>query len=222
MPCVYIIGDRFSDVLLRKFSLLNTVIPHVIILTNDLYNCAVRKSWYPDTKKSSDHESWWNMQLCKKLHSEQGLNIPVTDNNGSIDARLLSYEFPAAEATRDPERLDILCYDKNDHSLIAFKIKGPECGRVELENLFLQGLEHQTWLEHNKMAIKILFDKGPRGRRISTKKRVRLVLGSCSSETPPLFDKIRTQAKKVDSYLKIDFVQFIQNENGDIELLPCV
>jgi len=40
MPCVYIVGDRFSDVLLRKFSLLNTVIPHVIILTNDLYNCA--------------------------------------------------------------------------------------------------------------------------------------------------------------------------------------
>jgi len=157
----------------------------------------------------------------KKLNSEQGLKIPVANYNGFIDARLLSYEVPAAEATRDPERLDILCYDKNDHSHIVFEIKGPECGRVELENLFLQGLEHQLWSERNKMAVKFLYDNGLRGRRINTKKRVRLVLGSCSSDTPPLFDKIRKQAKKVDPYLKIDFVQFIQNENGDVELLPC-
>jgi len=221
MPCVYIVGDRFSDVLLRKFSLLETLVPHVIILTNDLYNCEIRKSWYPATKKSSNHESWWQMQLCKKLHSEQELKIPVRDENGFINARLLSYEVPAAAGTRGRERLDILCYDENDHSLIAFEIKGPKCGRVELENLFLQGLEHRNWLERNKRAVKFIFDRGPQGRRISTRKRVRLVLGACDSETPSLFDKIRKQAEKGDPYLKIDFVQFKQNGNGDIQLQFC-
>jgi len=221
MPCVYIVSDRFSDVLLRKFSLLDTLVPRVIILTNDLYNSAFRKSWYPATKMNSDHESWWQMQLCKKLHSEQGLKIPVRDGKGFIEAGLLSYEVPAAEGTQGKERLDILCYDKNDHSLIAFEIKGPKCGKVELENLFLQGLEHRNWLERNKAAVKFIFDRGSRGRRISMRKRVRLVLGSCDAETLSLFEEIRGQAERVDPYLKIDFVWFEKDGKGDIKVMPC-
>ncbi|MCD6517342.1 MAG: hypothetical protein J7L72_07995 [Candidatus Aminicenantes bacterium] len=221
MPCIYIVGDRFSDVLLRKFSLLNTLVPRVIILTNDLYNSANRKVWYPATKMNSDHESWWQMQLCKKLNSEQGLKMPVKDGKGFIEAGLLSYEVPAAEGTQGKERLDILCYDKKDHSLIAFEIKGPKCGKVELENLFLQGLEHQKWLERNKAAVKFIFDRGPRGQRISMRKRVRLVLGSCSPETPSLFEEIREQAERVDPYLKIDFVWSKKDGEGDIKVMPC-
>lgn len=221
MPCIYLVGDRFSDVLLRKFSLLKTVIPHVIILTNDLYNSSIRESHYPDTKKNSDHESWWQMQLCKKLGAAQGLKIPVKDNNKFINARLLSWEVPASEGTRNPERLDILCYDKDDHSLIAFEIKGPKCGRVEFENLFLQGLEHRNWLERNKMAVKFLFDRGPLGRRINTKKRVRLILGFCDPEIPRHFSELRRQAARQDPYLKIDFVHMSKKEDGNIELFSC-
>lgn len=221
MPCVYLIGDRFSDVLLRKFSFLKAVIPNVIILTNDLYNCSISQSRYPDTKLNSDHESWWQKQLCIKLDSDQGLRIPVKANNKFINARFLSYEVPASEGTRNPERLDILCYDKDDHSLIAFEIKGPKCGKVELENLFLQGLEHRNWLERNKMAVKFLFDRGPLGRRINTKKRVRLVLGSCESATPHLFKELRSQAERLDKFLKIDFVRFVKDDEGEVELLPC-
>ena len=40
LPCVYLIGERFSDVFLRKYRLLSNVIPHVIVLTNDIYKCA--------------------------------------------------------------------------------------------------------------------------------------------------------------------------------------
>jgi hypothetical protein len=33
--------------------------------------------------------------------------------------------------------------DREDKSLVAFEIKGPHPGRVELENLLLQGLAHR-------------------------------------------------------------------------------
>jgi hypothetical protein len=61
-------------------------------------------------------------------------------------------------------------------------MKGPEAKRVEIENLFLQGLEHRNWLEYNKMAVKLMFD-GVRGPRINTRKRVRLLLAFFEPDT---------------------------------------
>ena len=43
MPCLYLLGERFNDVFLRKFRFFKSLIPHVIIITNDLYQCANRK-----------------------------------------------------------------------------------------------------------------------------------------------------------------------------------
>lgn len=217
MPCIYFVGDRFSDVLLRKFSLLEKIIPHVIILTNDIYKSSIQKPDYPDTKKNSDHESWWQKQLCKKLALESGLKIPIENNKKFINARLLSYEVPASEGTQNPERLDILCYDIVGHSLIAFELKGPKSGKVEFENLFLQGMEHRNWLEKNKMAVKFLFD-GPRGRKINTRKRVKLVLGFCDKEVPPLFNKFRDEAMKKDRYLDIHFCRFEKKNKTNEEI----
>lgn len=217
MPCVYLVGDRFSDVLLRKFSLLKRVVPHVITLTNDLYNSSIHKLHYPATEMNSDHEVWWQMQLCKILEPDEGLNIPIEDNSDFINARLLSHEVPTSEATENPERLDILCYDTNDHSLIAFELKGPKSGKVELENLFLQGMEHRNWLEKNKMAVKFLFD-GPGGRKIHTRKRVKLILGFCNEEVPPLFYILRDEAKRKDRYLDIHFCRYfvVNRSTGEI------
>lgn len=218
MPCVYLVGDRFSDVLLRKFNLLNQVVPNVIILTNDLYNNASNNVRFPDTKKNSDHEVWWQKQLCLLLDSEQGLNIPINDNK-FINAGLLSHEVPASEGTEDPERLDILCYDREDHSLIAFELKGPKCGKVEFENLFLQGMEHRNWLERNKMAAKFLYD-GPGGRKIHSRKRVKLILGFCHVVVPSLFYKLREEAKRKDRYLDIHFCRYsvVDETAGEIQL----
>ena len=67
------------------------------------------------------------------------------------------------------------------------------------------------------MAIKLMFDRGPLGRRINTHKRVRLVLGYCSAETPHLFKDLRKQAEQMDKFLKIDFVQFVKDEDGDMK-----
>lgn len=80
------------------------------------------------------------MKLCQMMDSKDGLVIPHKGN--CINAKFLSYELFCAEGNENPERLDILGYDKSDHALIAFEIKGPRTGRVELENLFLQGIEH--------------------------------------------------------------------------------
>ncbi len=90
--------------------------------------------------------------------------------------------------------------------MLHLKLKGPEASRLESENLFLQGMEHRNWLEKNKMAVKLLFDNGPRGRRINTKKRVRLVLGLFSDHIPQLFIKLKEQACKEDKYLYVDIV----------------
>ncbi|MFC2166952.1 hypothetical protein ACFLQZ_03205 [Acidobacteriota bacterium] len=218
MPCVYLVGDRFSDVLLRKFNLLNQVVPNVIILTNDFYNNATNEVRFPDTKKNYDHEVWWQKQLCLLLDSEQGLNIPINENK-CINARLLSHEVPASEGTEDHERLDILCYDTKDHSLIAFELKGPKCGKVEFENLFLQGMEHRNWLERNKMAVKFLYD-GPGGRKIHSRKRVKLILGFCHEVVPSLFYKLREEAKRKDRYLDIHFCRYtvLNKTTGEIRL----
>ena len=154
-------------------------------------------------------------QLCKEMTRKDGLSIPIAKSD--LNAGLLAYELPTWEGTKEPERLDILGYDKKDHSLIAFEIKRPGCGGVELENLFSQGMEHRNWLEENKMAVKLTLD-GPKGKRINTRKRVRLILGFFSEQVPALFYELRSEAQKKDRHLGIDFVQFRVDSNGVLTL----
>jgi hypothetical protein len=216
LPCIYIIGERFSDVFLRKFELLKEVIPHIIVLTNDIYQCSLNKS-IPIKTEKVDTESWTQMKLCQVMNSPGGLEISTETGNHRI--KFLSYEIPCSEGTENPERLDILGYDTSDHTLVAFEIKGPNASRVELENLFLQGIEHHNWLEKNKMAVKLLFDEGPRGKRINTKKRVRLLLGFYGSKVPPLFYELREESRRRDSYSEINFIRFESNQD-EIMLKP--
>lgn len=212
LPCIYFCGERFSDVFLRKFELLTNVVPHSIVLTNDLYQCSKNKSFPPRTEKIGN-ESWTQMKICEQMNSRKGLNIPT--ESGTLRVKFLSSEVPCSEGTENPERLDVLGYDDSDHSLVAFELKGPRANRVEFENLFLQGIEHRNWLEKNKMAIKLLFDGGPRGKRINTRKRVRLLLGFYGNKVPPIFDELREQTKRRDPYTEIDFVR-ISNVDNDI------
>jgi len=169
--------------------------------------------------KTADKINEYYLQkfLCERMSSKEGMRLPISSGK-SIRVDLISYEVPTVACTLKTERLDILGYDLDDHSLVAFEIKGPDADRPELENLFFQGLEHRNWLERNKMGVKFLFDRDPLGRRINTKKRVRLILGFCDSEIPHLFLELRKQAEREDQYLKIDFVHMFKNENGDIEL----
>lgn len=215
LPCIYFVGERFSDVFLRKFDLLKEVIPHIIVLTNDIYQCALNKSQLPITEAKDNFESWSNMKLCRCMDSKEGLLIPLKSN--SINIKYLSNEVLCFEGTENPERLDILGYDKSNHSLVAFEIKGPGVGRTELENLFLQGMEHRNWIEKNKMAVKLLFDRGPRGKRINTKKRVRLLLGFYGIKVPHIFNELRKESKRRDAYTEIDFVR-ISKENDEVQL----
>lgn len=170
------------------------------------------------------------MKLCELMDKSEGLIIPIETRNTSegltipnenryITVKFLSYEVPCSEGTENPERLDILGYDASDHTLIAFELKGRKADRVELENLFLQGIEHRNWLEKNKMAVKLLFDGGPKGKRINTRKRVRLLLGFYGSEVPHIFTELREQAKRRDPYTEIDFVQLTNDlENDTVSL----
>jgi hypothetical protein len=112
--------------------------------------------------------------------------------------------------------LDILGYDEPDHGLIAFEIKGKATSRMEVENLFLQGIEHRNWLEKNKMAVKLLFDEGLKGK-INTRKRVRLVLGFSEIKVPHIFYELREESKKRDKYTEIDFVR-LSNVNDEVQL----
>jgi hypothetical protein len=214
LPCIYFVGDRFSDVFLRKFDLLKDVIPHIIVLTNDLYQCYSNKSQLPLTEAKDNFESWTNMKLCQCMDSKEGLLIPLKSN--SINIKYLSNEVPCSEGTENPERLDILGYDKSTHSLVAFEIKGPSISNTELENLFLQGMEHRNWLEKNKMAVKLLFDRGPKGKKINTKKRVRLLLGFYGEKVPQIFYELQNGAKKGDAYTEIDFVRISKKDDGII------
>jgi len=210
LPCIYFIGDRFTDVFLRKFELLKEVVPNIIVITHDIYECAMNKSLPPKTKKDQRKESWTQMKLSQMMYSKEGLIIPTKARNTT--AKFLSYEVPCNEGTENPERLDILGYDEADHGLIAFELKGPGANRVELENLFLQGLEHRNWIEKNKMAVKLLFDGGPRGKRINTRKRVRLMLGFYGEKVPNIFNELRDQAQR-DPYTKIDFVKILPKDD---------
>ena len=209
LHCVYILGERFPDVIVRKFRLLDQVIPHVIVLTGDLLKSA--KGATPPPVPESKNEAWAQAMLCREMESPHGIAIPLRGRESHLG--FIAAELPTGEGTRNPERLDILAYDKGDHSLVAVEIKGPGAKRVEIENLFLQGLEHRNWLEYNKMAVKLMFD-GVRGRRINTRKRVRLLLAFFEGRVPPLFHELRGEAMRKDRHLSIDFVRLIRETDG--------
>jgi hypothetical protein len=215
LQCVYILGERFPDVFLRKFKLLEQVIPHVIVLTGDILK--FRKATAIPPIPKSKNEAWAQTTLCRAMENPAGLAVPYR----GLQARLgyISTELPTGEGTRNPERLDILAYDKKDRSLVAIEIKGPRANRVEIENLFLQGLEHRNWLERNKMAVKLMFD-GVRGRRINTRKRVRLLLACFEDRIPPLFNDLREKAMRKDRHLGIDFGRLVETETGGLEVVP--
>jgi len=209
LHCVYILGERFPDVILRKFRLLNQVIPHVIVLTGDLLKSA--KGATPPPIPELKNEAWAQARLSREMEAPQGIAVPLRGRTSHLG--FVVAELPTGEGTRNPERLDILSYDKVDHSLVAVEIKGPGAKRVEIENLFLQGLEHRNWLEYNKMAVKLMFD-GVRGRRINTRKRVRLLLAFFEGRIPPLFHELRGEAMRKDRHLSIDFVRLIVEAGG--------
>ncbi|MBD3377432.1 hypothetical protein GF406_20560 [candidate division KSB1 bacterium] len=208
MPCLYLIGAHFDDVFLRKFSFFNSLIPHVIILTEDLRKWADRKT--EDISLSTYkqiNEDYFQKSLCEQMTLSDGLMIPISQGN-HMRIGLISHEFPTAAGTKRSERLDILGYDIDDHSLVAFEIKGPDAGRPELENLFFQGLEHRNWLEENKMAVKFAFE-GPNGKKINTRKRVKLVLGISGEKIPDLFQDLRHDALNRDRHLQIEFCRIL-------------
>ena len=213
LPCIYIAGERFPDVFLRKFKLLDNIIPHLIILTRDLIEVKNRK--IIKSINNSFNERFVQNFLIDKMMSDKGLQLPL--ELGSNRIRFIAEELFTGEGTVNPERLDILGYDVDDHSLIAFEIKGPDCNSLELKNLFLQGLDHRNWLEFNKMAIKLIFD-GPNGKQINSRKRVRLLLGFFGDAVPHLFYDLRKEAIKKDTHLRIDFVNIFKNKDGELEL----
>jgi len=207
MPCLYLIGAHFNDVFLRKFNFLKSLVPHVVILTEDLRRGAdPKKIKVPAFPYDRINENYFQKSLCKQMKSKEGLKLPFSRGN-DMRVGLISFEVPTVAGTERPERLDILGYGIDDHSLVAFEIKGPDAGRDELENLFFQGLEHRNWLEENKMAVKFAFD-GPTGKRINTRKRVKLVLGFCGEKVPTLFLDLRNDALKRDRHLQIKFSRF--------------
>lgn len=210
LPCLYLLGVRFPDVVLNKFRLLELVIPHIVVLTHDLPN---RPG--PPELPSQLNEQWAQAWLCQEMDKPEGLGV----NNHHLQLGYLTHELPTWEAGTSRERLDILGVDREDKALVAFEIKGPDCSRVQLENLFLQGLAHREWLELNKRTIKFIFD-GPRGRRINARKRVRLILGFFQEEVPELFWDMREEAVRRDPYLEIDFVGFTHPDGLEGKLKP--
>lgn len=213
--CIYLLGVRFPDVFIRKFKLLSLVTPHIIVLTNDLTKTIRDKPPNETDVHKKTLESLYQQKICQAMDSKNGLTVPTAE--GQINIGYISHEVQTAEGTYDPERLDILGYDINDHSLVAFEIKGPSCGRTQFENLFLQGLEHRNWIEENKMAIKLI-KEGPKGKKIGTKKRVRLILGFCNERVHPLFHILKNTLEQKDKYTRIDFVN-IKLNNDKIELI---
>ncbi len=202
--CIYIIGENISEVLLRKFRLLKFITKNLIVLSRNIIPLADPPIAIKEVSHGKINEDFVQKSLCLKLRSPEGLSIPT--RSGNINVGYIKHELKTHCGTKNPEKLDILGYDKDDGSLIAFEIKGPTCSRVELENLFLQGFEHQNWVEENKRAIK-LFYEGPRRRTINVPKRPRLLLGFFGESVPELFFDLRRQAEREDKDLKIDFVR---------------
>lgn len=211
--CIYIVGEFISEVLLRKFRLLKFLTPNLIVLSKSVLALTNTASINKSVSTSKISEDYVQKLLCCRLLEPDGLIIPT--RSGKINAGYIKHEMKTHSGTKEHEKLDILAYDKNDGSLIAFEIKGPTCSRVELENLFLQGIEHQKWVEENKRAIK-LFHEGPHGTAINARKRVRLFLGFFSDSVPELFYDLREQAEAKDRNLKIDFVRFYFDMFNDL------
>jgi len=69
-------------------------------------------------------------------------------------------------------------------------------------------------LEENKMAVKFAFD-GPRGKRINTRKRVKLILGFFGDSIVKHIEKLRAQAVRKDRYLEIYFFQMRRVKIGE-------
>jgi len=214
MPCLYLLGANFNDVFLRKFRFLNSLVPHVIVLNGNLNGWISRKKGHLPTKKADKIDEYYlQKSLCDQMNSKEGLRLHLSSDE-SIRLGLLSYEVPTVAGTRRNERLDILGVDLDDHSIVAFEIKGPDPSRPELENLFFQGFEHRDWLEENKMALKFAIE-GPRGKRINTRKRVKLILGFCGEDVPKLFLDLKTKALRKDRSLQIEFCRLIPpSEDG--------
>jgi hypothetical protein len=208
MHCLYLIADRFNDVFLRKFGFLDSLVPHVIVLSEDLRKWADGKTRHaPTSTKGRIDENYLQKSLCDRMGSKEGLRLSSSSGK-TIRVGLLSYEVPTVISALKTERLDILGCDLDDHSLVAFEIKGPEANRPELENLFFQGLEHRNWLEENKMAVKFAIDDLTE-YPINTRKRVKLILGFCGENIPELFLDLKTEALKKDRFLQIEFCHLI-------------
>ena len=202
-PCIYILGRRFPDVFHRKFALLDEVTPHTIVLTADIVPKLTPKFAPPSRYVGNEYDV--QGLLNQQLRMPAGLRVPTACGE-SLNLAYVAHEVACWEGTKEPERLDILCRNIDDKSLVAFELKGPNPQRTELENLFLQGIEHRNWLEANKMALKFTFD-GPLGTQINTRKRTRLVLGFFGDHVPTLFEELRAQATRKDKYISIDFVR---------------
>ena len=218
MLCIYVIGDAFPDVLLRKFKLLESTGADVIVLTSNLLKLTNRKDYLTEKSTAATHrEDYVQKALCTMMAKPEGLCILTREGIKRIG--YISHELRTSEGTQHPEKLDILGCDLDDKSLVAFEIKGRVANRVELENLFLQGLEHRNWLEVNKRSVKLMFE-GPKGSEINSKKRVRLILGFFGDDVPHLFNEFRTRKEDSDRYLKIDFVKL--SIDKDCQVLTSV
>ena len=110
LPCLYILGRRFNEVFLRKFRFLNTLIPHVIILSEDLIKSAKRKKHEVQNSQSSPRkEQYYQSILCEMMRTKEGLKIYTTQNK-HLNIGYLSHEFSTVQGTKRRERLDILGY----------------------------------------------------------------------------------------------------------------
>jgi len=98
MPCLYLLGERFNDVFLRKFSFFKSLVAHVIVLTDDLRNCGKRAYQVPTEEASKIGEYF--------LQTDKGLNLLISGDK-SIRAGFISYEVPTVATTTNPERLDV-------------------------------------------------------------------------------------------------------------------
>jgi len=220
MPCLYLLGDRFNDVFLRKFSFLNSLIPNVIVLSDDLRKWVYRGAGHKPMEPATQiNEYYFQKSLCEQMDPEEGLSL-LSGADNDIRVGLISYEVPTVASALKTERLDILGYDLDDHSFVAFEIKGPDASRPELDNLFFQGLEHRNWLEENKRAVKFAM-YGPKERLVNIRKRVKLVLGFCGEEIPELFFDLKTRALRKDRFLQIEFCRLIPPEQfgGEVRVV---
>ena len=71
------------------------------------------------------------------------------------------------------------------------------------------------------MAVKLMFD-GVRGRRINTRKRVRLLLAFFEDRVPPLFHNLRDEALRKDRHLSIELARLIIREDSSLKMVPLL